>query len=260
VSFTHDPKALCTPYFSHRVFEEIIYWKTKMIKWNWIDQGGVLQYFVINPLQRARLFLPKGHIPWGCTLWLYINRISSAIKNIAVISLSLYLFTTEYTTTEGSELDAAGGRQGVMLAAFRGIVGNWRLRESQASHRPAPALPRATASACLVAPRVGGCALRGGSAGWTRARGLVGSRVSDSGSGRTQDPCSCRARLVGPIRGTGVSLVVVDWWVSNFGAVCLAAGLACPLCRHAGERGRPDSWLYLIAVHCFRQYPFYYSI
>lgn len=161
---------------------------------------------------------------------------------------------------EGSELDAAGGRQGVMLAAFRGIVGNWRLRESQASHRPAPALPRATASACLVAPRVGGCALRGGSAGWTRARGLVGSRVSDSGSGRTQDPCSCRARLVGPIRGTGVSLVVVDWWVSNFGAVCLAAGLACPLCRHAGERGRPDSWLYLIAVHCFRQCPFYYSI
>jgi hypothetical protein len=88
VSFTHDPKALCTPYFSHRVFEEIIYWKTKMIKWNWIDQGGVLQYFVTNPLQRARRFLPKGHIPWGCTLCLYINRISSAIKDIAVICLS----------------------------------------------------------------------------------------------------------------------------------------------------------------------------
>jgi hypothetical protein len=28
MSFTHDPKALYTPYFSHRVFEEIIYWKT----------------------------------------------------------------------------------------------------------------------------------------------------------------------------------------------------------------------------------------
>jgi hypothetical protein len=64
----------------------------------------LLQYFVINPLQRARLFLPKGHIPWGCTLWLYINRISSAIKNIAVISLSLYLFTTEYTTTRYQQL------------------------------------------------------------------------------------------------------------------------------------------------------------
>jgi hypothetical protein len=25
MSFTHDPKVLCTPYFSHRVFEEIIY-------------------------------------------------------------------------------------------------------------------------------------------------------------------------------------------------------------------------------------------
>jgi hypothetical protein len=25
VRFSHDPKALCTPYFSHRVFEEIIY-------------------------------------------------------------------------------------------------------------------------------------------------------------------------------------------------------------------------------------------
>lgn len=166
---------------------------------------------------------------------------------------------------EGSELDAAGGRQGVMLAAFRGIVGNWRLRESRASHGttglllPCPARPRH--SLCLP----GGPACRWMRAGVVRPAGrghaaFVGSRVSDSGSGRTQDPCSCRARLVGPIRGTGVSLVVVDWWVSNFGAVRLAAGLACPLCRHAGERGRPDSWLYLIAVHCFRQCPFYYSI
>jgi hypothetical protein len=28
VSFTHDPKALCTPYFSHRVFEEMKHWTT----------------------------------------------------------------------------------------------------------------------------------------------------------------------------------------------------------------------------------------
>lgn len=130
----------------------------------------------------------------------------------------------------------AGGRQGVMLAAFRGIVGNWRLRESRASHRPAPALP-------CPAPRHS-LSLSGGPAcRWMRALGWFGrldagtrpcgSRVSDSGSGRTQDPCSCRARLVGPIRGTGVSLVVVDWWVSNFGAVRLAAGLACPLASGA---------------------------
>jgi hypothetical protein len=34
-----------------------------MIKWTWIDQMGVLQYFVTNPTGSTNI--PKKHTPWG---------------------------------------------------------------------------------------------------------------------------------------------------------------------------------------------------
>ena len=57
VSFTHDPKALCTPYFSHRVFEEMIYWKTTC-RWYW-SRGSVTKYCVQSDQPLSDSFLPR---------------------------------------------------------------------------------------------------------------------------------------------------------------------------------------------------------
>jgi hypothetical protein len=65
VSFTHDPKTLCTPYFSHRVFEEMIYWKTAC---RWSSGLGLIKgdcYKILScdqPLPWQ--FSPKGHTHW----------------------------------------------------------------------------------------------------------------------------------------------------------------------------------------------------
>ena len=84
MSFTHNPKALCTPYFSHRVFEEIIYLKT-VDRWSnevGIDQGGVLEN------------LPCDLIPRGATVR-------------GVPSLCIYMYTFhEINTTVTFSLQA----------------------------------------------------------------------------------------------------------------------------------------------------------
>ena len=66
-------KTLCTPYFSHRVFEEMIYWK---INCRWSNGLGLIKgecykicyHDVINPCQ----FFPKGHTPWETLFCTYI--------------------------------------------------------------------------------------------------------------------------------------------------------------------------------------------
>jgi hypothetical protein len=57
MSFTHDPKALCTPYFSHRVFKEIIYWKTTC---RWSNGLGLIKGECYNICVQSP--------PWGATV------------------------------------------------------------------------------------------------------------------------------------------------------------------------------------------------
>jgi hypothetical protein len=59
VSFTHDLKALCTPYFFHRVFEKIISWKTAD---RWSNRLGLIKgecYNILWPIQGARRLHPQ---------------------------------------------------------------------------------------------------------------------------------------------------------------------------------------------------------
>ena len=84
-------KTLCTPYFSHRVFEEIRSWKNiwQIIKWSWIDQGGVLQNitYVINP--RGATVFPNGHTSWDTPLHLYISVMICGIQTVLSFCFSL---------------------------------------------------------------------------------------------------------------------------------------------------------------------------
>jgi hypothetical protein len=108
MSFTHNPKALCTPYFSHRVFEEIISWETAC---RWSNGLGLIKgecykitYYkvicdiVTNPRGSTNTSprdTPLGDDP--CHM--YIRTTLPAINNVSVICLSLNLVTTEYTST-----------------------------------------------------------------------------------------------------------------------------------------------------------------
>jgi hypothetical protein len=99
--YSHYPKALCTPYFSHRVFEEIRSWKNswQIIKWSWIDQGGVLQNitYVINP--RGATVFSKVHTLRDTPLHLYISVMICGIQTLVVcLSLRSPLSTTHYNT------------------------------------------------------------------------------------------------------------------------------------------------------------------
>jgi hypothetical protein len=60
-------KTLCTPYFSHRGFEEIISWKTAD---RWSNGLGLIKgecYNILWPIQGARRTHPQGTHPLGMT-------------------------------------------------------------------------------------------------------------------------------------------------------------------------------------------------
>jgi hypothetical protein len=91
VSFTHDPKALCTPYFSHRVFEEMKHWTTAC-RWSngyWLIKGEC--YKILSCDQLA--VTPKGHTPWETLYPLYKYMTLCNKENSSVIchfSLSIH--------------------------------------------------------------------------------------------------------------------------------------------------------------------------
>jgi hypothetical protein len=91
MSFTHNPKALYTPYFSHRVFKEI-WLEISAHRWSnevGIDQGGLLENILCDRIPRDATL--RG-VPSLC---IYIHTSWE-------IELSFCLFnlvTTEYTST-----------------------------------------------------------------------------------------------------------------------------------------------------------------
>ena len=91
-------KTLCTPYFSHRVFEEIIYWKTAC---RWSNELGLIKgecynMCVQSPPWGATVF-PKEHTSWDTPLHLYISVMICGIQTTVLSFVSLWtLFATEF--------------------------------------------------------------------------------------------------------------------------------------------------------------------
>ena len=94
VRLSHYPKDIVYSLFFSQGFwgDNILEDNLQMIKWTWIDQGGVLQniVFVINP--RGATDNSQGTPLENAPLHLYINRILPAIKDTTVICLSLNSF------------------------------------------------------------------------------------------------------------------------------------------------------------------------
>jgi hypothetical protein len=85
-------KTLCTPYFSHRVFEEIISWKTADRWSNGLELIKGECYNILWPIQGARRTYPQGTHPLGMTPVIVYKSVFSAIKDTTVImSLSTCL-------------------------------------------------------------------------------------------------------------------------------------------------------------------------
>jgi hypothetical protein len=91
MSFTHNPKALYTPYFSHRVFEEI-WLEIPADRWSnevGIDQGGVLENILCDRIPRDATL--RG-VPSLC-IYMYTlhENIQLSLSLHFELSLSLYV-------------------------------------------------------------------------------------------------------------------------------------------------------------------------
>jgi hypothetical protein len=68
----------------------------QMIKWTWIDQGGVLQYVCSIPSIGCDSFSPRDTPLGEALVRLYINIVFPAINTIVIVSvICLNLVTTE---------------------------------------------------------------------------------------------------------------------------------------------------------------------
>jgi hypothetical protein len=110
MSFTHNPKDIVYSLFFPQGFwgDDILKDDLQMIKWSWIDQGGVLQNitYVINP--RGATVFPKGHTPLDIPLhyvYIYVDT-SWDEYNCQFISTLGVSFTL--ILTERNPLDTSG--------------------------------------------------------------------------------------------------------------------------------------------------------